>query len=544
MNFVNKSANTRILINTGILYFKLIFTIVVNLYSTRLILNAMGVEDFGIVNLVSGIVAMLSFFQNSMTISTQRFLSVNMGKNDSETQMQIFNTSFVIHVLLGIALVLLLELLSPLIFNSSIQIPVDRLDASQLLYQLTIVGTFLMIVTVPYDATLNAHENMLIYSIACIIESIIRLIGALVIVHYHNDKLVFYGVLLISIRLISMLFKRIYCRMKYNDAQIKISKFNKNCFWEMLSFAGWNAIGGFSVSLRSQGMAIVLNVFQGVCINAAYGIANQLLGQLTNFTATISKAMAPQIMQCKGSGDEKHMISLSIKQCKYSFILLLFFVVPLYSEMPLILRLWLKQIPEHGIVFCRLILLVALVQQLTIGLQTLIQANGNIAFYQTTMSFFIMLNIPLASIVLNYGLSPYFVIYIMIFVEIICLVIRVVFAHRLVNLSYKLTMNTLILPIVIITIASVAITLICFYSHDFFSDYVSLFINLIMSWTLLVMVVFAVMSDNERSLVISFIKKITFRKIGNDKKIMASNSRLKNSQLQTRRFISGRRSTK
>ncbi len=212
----------------------------------------MGVEDFGIVNLVSGIVAMLSFFQNSLTISTQRFLSVNMGKKDNDMQLQIFNTSVVIHLLLGIALVLILESVAPLIFNSSIQIPTDRIAASQLLYQLTILGTFFVIISVPYDATLNAHENMLIYSIASIIESMIRLAGAIILVGYGYDKLVFYGILLITIRLVSMLFKSVYCRIKYSDARINLTKFNSSSLREMLSFAGWNAIGGFSVSLRSQ----------------------------------------------------------------------------------------------------------------------------------------------------------------------------------------------------------------------------------------------------------------------------------------------------
>jgi len=512
MNIVNKSANTRILINTVILYFKLIFTIIVNLYSTRLILNAMGVEDFGIVNLVSGIVAMLSFFQNSLTISTQRFLSVNMGKNDNEMQLQIFNTSFIIHLMLAIVLVIMLESITPIVFNSSIQIPVERLNASQWLYQLTILGTFFVIIAVPYDATLNAHENMLVYSIASIIESVIRLAGAIIIVNYHNDKLIFYGLLLISIRLVSMFFKCIYCNLKYSDAHLKLSKFNLKSLRNMLSFAGWNAIGGFSVSLRSQGMAIVLNIFQGVLINAAYGIANQLLGQLTNFTATISKAMAPQIMQSKGAGEEKHMISLSLKQCKYSFILLLFFAIPLYAEMPLILRLWLKNIPDYGISFCRLILLVSLVQQITIGMQTLIQANGKIALYQTLMSLLIMLNIPLAYIVLKLGFNPNFVIYVMLIVEIICLIARITIANKLVRLSYKLTINTLLKPVTIILISSIVITSLCMYFSQWLNEYLSLIVTLVVSWALLLMAIFANMTPTERLLTKSLVKKTTQKK--------------------------------
>lgn len=468
----------------------------------------MGVEDFGIVNLVSGIVAMLSFFQNSLTISTQRFLSVNMGKKDNEMQLQFFNTSVIIHLLLGIALVLILEFVAPLIFNSSIQIPTERIAASQLLYQLTILGTFFVIISVPYDATLNAHENMLVYSIASIIESTIRLVGAIILVGYGNDKLVFYGILLITIRIVSMLFKSIYCRIKYSDARINLSKFNSNSLREMLSFAGWNAIGGFSVSLRSQGMAVVLNIFQGVLINAAYGIANQLLGQLTNFTATISKAMAPQIMQSKGAGEESHMMSLSLKQCKYSFILLLFFVLPLFAEMPLVLKLWLKQIPDYGISFCRLILLVSLAQQITIGMQTLIQANGKIALYQTLMSFLIMLNIPFAYIILKMGYNPNLVIIAMLFVEIICLVARIVLAHHLVGIPYQFAHKELMKPVLFITAISIGIAILCVYLHPFFSEYLAFVVTLFVSWSLLILGVMVVMSNSERMMVKSITNKL------------------------------------
>lgn len=498
MNIVNKNANARILINTGILYFQLIFTIIVNLYATRLILNAMGVDDFGIVNLVSGIVAMLSFFQNSLTISTQRFLSVNMGKKDEYTQSQIFNTSFLIHILLGIVLVVILESILPLVFNSSIQIPIDRLTASKYLYQLTIFGTFFVIISVPYDATLNAHENMLIFSLASIIESIIRLVGAIILIGYGNDKLVFYGILLITIRFASLLFKSVYCTLHYSDAKIYINRFNWRRMREMLSFAGWNMIGGFSVSLRSQGMAVVLNIFQGVVINAAYGIANQVAGQMSNFTATITKAMAPQIMQSKGSGDVMNMKSLSLKQCKYSFLLLLFFAIPLYVEMPLVLHLWLKEIPDYCVSFCRLILLVSLAQQITIGLQTLIQAHGRIALYQTIMSLLIILNIPFAYIVLKLGFNPNYVIVAMFFAELICLFGRVLLANKLVGLSVKQVQKELFNYIFIYSFASIIIAYICLLLKPMFSEYFAFFLTIVVSWAGLLIVAALFFSEGEK----------------------------------------------
>lgn len=505
-------ANKRIVVNTGILYFKLIFTIIVNLYATRLILNAMGVENFGIVNLISGIVALLSFFQNSLTISTQRFLSVNKGKNDIKKQLRIFNTSILIHFFLGLCVVAILESLTTMIFNSAIQIPVDRISSSQILYQLTILATFFVIITVPYDATLNAHENMLWFSFATIIESIIRLVGAFLMTGYPYDKLVFYGLLIISIRSISMIIKVVYCTRHYNDSKINILLFDKKLLKNMLSFAGWNVIGGFSVSIRSHGMALIFNLFHGVVSNAAYGIANQVFGQLSNFASTISKAMAPQIMQNKGSGNENHMILLSLRQCKYSFILLLFFAVPLFIEMPLILKLWLKQVPENASLFCRLILIVAMIQQVTIGIQTLIQANGKIALYQTIMSVVIFFNVPLAYFSLKIGMPAYSVIVTMIAIELVCMITRLTLANKLVCVSLSLLRRELLSPIFKMFIASSSFVTLLLCAKSNLNSLLDLFVYFFISFIWIIFVAVITLSNEERSSINLFLKK-TYRKI-------------------------------
>lgn len=502
------NSKNRIVVNTAILYFKLIFEIIVNLYSTRLILNAMGVEDFGIVNLISGIVALLSFFQNSLTISTQRFLSVNIGKHDILSQQKIFNTGVFIHLILGVIIVVVLELITPLVFGSYIQIPPVRLLSSQILYQLTIIGTFLVIITVPYDASLNAHENMLMYSIACISESLIRLVGAIIILNYHNDKLIFYGFLLISIRLVSLIIKSSYCSRKYKDAKIKLSLIDFKQLREMLSFAGWNVIGGFSVSLRSQGIAVIFNMFLGVIANAAYGIANQVSGQLNNFAANITKAMAPQIMQSKGQGDYVHMISLSIKQCKFSFMLFMLFAVPLFIEMPMVLKIWLKQIPENAIVFCRLMLIVSMIQQITIGLQTLIQANGRIALYQSMMAFFILLNMPAAYMVLWLEMEPFSVIIALVIVEIVCLIVRVILAHRLVSLSYKMFLSQLLAPLSCVLAVSIIISFLLISNIMVESEYLRLFCNTLISIIVVLSISFVVLSNGEKKYIFNLITTI------------------------------------
>lgn len=500
-------SNKRMAVNTVILYAKLIITIAVNLYSTRLILNAMGVEDFGVVNLISGIVAMLSFVQNSMSVSSQRYMSVNMGKHDDNLMIKVFNSSFVLHLILAVIILVVLECLTPVVFGSSIQIPEQRVAAAQILYQLTIIGTTIVVITVPYDAALNAHENMLLFSIATIIESLIRLVGAFILLVYSNDKLIFYGLLLITIRLVSMLIKWLYCRSHYLETKFSVKHSDKTMMKDMFSFAFWNMFGALALTGRSQGVAIVMNTFLGVLVNAAYGIANQISGQLQTFTATITKAMNPQIMQRAGSGDNGGMISLALKQCKYSSILLSYAIITLLFSMPFILKIWLGDIPEYCIAFCSLILIVSMIQQLSVGLMSAIQATGFIRNYQVVVSITLLLNIPLAYLLLRLGYRAPFVIVGMIAIEIITCAIRVYFAHKLACLSVSDFMKTVVLPIGGLYTITCAILLViktlCFDS----SNLMSFLILSSIAVLVITIMAYMVLTKSEREFIINVIKK-------------------------------------
>lgn len=501
-------------VNTVILYAKLIITIVVNLYSTRLILNAMGVEDYGVVNLISGIVAMLSFVQNSMSVSSQRYMSVNMGKHDESLMVKVFNSSFVLHLILAAIILVVLECLTPLVFGSSIQIPENRVAAAQILYQLTIVGTALVVITVPYDAALNAHENMLVYSIATIVESIIRLAGAFILLVYSNDKLIFYGILLITIRFISMLIKRVYCRRHYKETIFSAKDSDKTMMKDMFSFAFWNMFGALAMTARSQGVAIVMNTFLGVIVNAAFGIANQVSGQLQNFTATISKAMNPQIMQRAGSGDIEGMISLSMKQCKYASFLLAYAIVPLLFSMPFILKIWLKEVPEYSIAFCSLILIVSMIQQTTNGIMSLIQATGIIRNYQVAVSLVMLVNIPLAYVLLRIGVSAPSVIIGMIVIEIITCAVRLFFARKLTNLSIPKFIKEVILPIgEVYVISCVILMLTSKILFNGVSNVTSFFVLSTLAVILLTIASYLALSITERT----FIKNLIYKKIKRNK---------------------------
>lgn len=497
----------RIVFNSIILYIKLVITILVNLIATRLILNAMGVVDYGVVNLISGIVSMLTFVQNSMAISTQRYMSVNIGKGDAELQKKIFNSGLFLHLLLGVVIIMVLEACIPIVFNSDIQIPIDRRVPSMLLYQFTCIGTFLVIICVPIDATLNAHENMLWVSLASILESLLRLGGAYWLLYYQDDKLIFYGILIIVIRFTSLLFKSFYCRKKYEEIRIQKDEISKKLIKAMLSFSVWNMFGALAVTARVQGVAVILNIFNGVIVNTAYGIGQQVSGQMSNFSGTITKSMNPQIMQREGDGNRKAMISLSLKQCFYTSLFVFMFVLPLYVEMKYVLEIWLKKVPEYAIDFCRMLLLVALIGQMSSGLMTAIQAKGKIAAYQITMSILLLLNLPIAYFLQKEGFPPVAVLLAMVFIEIVCLVARIISSNILVGITFKDYFKEVLLKFILVTVPSTLfVVLFRHYISDSWSPIWQLCSSVFITMVLIAVLLYMIFDKREREMVMKFVK--------------------------------------
>lgn len=506
------NSSERIVFNSIVLYAKLILTICVNLIATRLILNAMGVVDYGVVNLISGIVAMLSFVQSSMAVSTQRYMSVNMGKHDVNLQCKIFNNGLLLHFSLAIIILIILESCLPLVFNSDIQIPDERHSASMILYQLTIIGTLLVIIGVPFDATLSAHENMLWVSFASILESIIRLSGAIWLLYYQSDKLVFYGLLVVTIRLASLLFKSIYCRKQYAEIHISKSVISLRLIKEMFSFSFWNMFGAFAMAARSQGMAVILNIFNGVVINTAYGIGMQISGQLANFSGTISRSMSPQIMQREGGGDRVAMISLALKQCRYTTLFLFMFALPLFVEMPYVLLIWLKDVPDYAIVCCRSFILIALVVQMSSGLMTSIQAKGEISLYQVIVSIILLLNIPVSYILQKVGYSPLIVLYSMVAIEIVCLIARILFARKLVGITIKNYIKQVLIRLLIAIAPTIIVVVLCkLYISLYWPPFYQLLMSIMITIIMVGFCAYFSFDKGERELALSFISKITVR---------------------------------
>jgi O-antigen/teichoic acid export membrane protein len=425
----------RVVINTGFLYGKMLITMIISLYSTRLILNALGVEDFGIFNLIGGVIALLSFINAAMSVATQRYLSFYLGAGEVEKLKSVFSSSVILHLVIAFIILLLLELSGILLFKGGLNIPAERIGTAKIVFHFMVVSTFFTINAVPFDASINAHEHFLFDALTGIFESIAKLGIAFILIYTRVDKLILYGLLIAGLTIIIRIIKSIYCFHKFNECRIRIKSFiNYDLFKEMLSFAGWNLFGSLCVVLRNQGLAIVLNIFFGVIVNAAYGIANQVNGQLSAFSQNMLKALNPQIVKSEGGGDRNRMLRLSMLACKLSFFLLAVFAVPLIIEMPFVLKIWLKTVPDNTVVFCQLILILSLLQQLTVGLMVAISSVGKIKAYQIVVGILYTLNIPLAIVLVKFGLPAYSVLIGSIILECIAGVSRIWFAWKIASL--------------------------------------------------------------------------------------------------------------
>src|ERR1017187_1198946 len=289
--------------NTSFLYAEMAITVFISLYTTRLILSALGTKDFGTFNVVGGAIAMLTFLNNAMAAASQRFISHAQGKGDIEKQKSIFTVSILLHFLIGIALILVLESSTYFLFRRILNIDPHRLFAAKLIYQFMIASIFFTIISVPYNAVINAHENMLLVAILGVIEAMLKLSIGLYLLKTDFDKLITYGLLMALLSILLLTIRRIYCHRKYEEVHIKIKLyFDKILFREMANFAGWNLLGTSAGVIAGNGAPIMLNHFFGTALNAANGISNQLNGQLLAFSNTMLQALNPFITKSEGSG--------------------------------------------------------------------------------------------------------------------------------------------------------------------------------------------------------------------------------------------------
>jgi Na+-driven multidrug efflux pump len=442
-------AANRVAKNTGILYAKMAITVFISLYATRLILDALGAEDFGIFNIVGGAISMLGFLNASMAGASQRFMSFAQGAGDTEKQKNIFNASILLHFLIAFIVFIVLEIAGYFFFNGILNIPEPRLFVAKTVYQLMILSTLFSIISVPYDAVINAHENMFLYAIVGIIEAILKLSIALYITTTTNDKLLVYGILMAILPIALLIIQRVYCIRKYDECEINIPKYyKKDIFKEMTSFGGWSLFESATSMVTMQGVSIILNSFFGVIINAAQGVANQISGQLMAFSNTMLKALNPMIVKSEGANNRNQMLNASIIGNKLSFFLFTFFSIPAIIEMEYILNIWLKNVPDYAIIFCQLNLFRMCISQLTITFGTSISSIGNIREFTVVRSLVYFTLLPASYFMYANGFQPIAVYLNLIAMVIMLLCVNVYYMQKLCGFRVRNFISQIFIPCV------------------------------------------------------------------------------------------------
>ncbi|MEP3207762.1 MAG: oligosaccharide flippase family protein [Maribacter sp.] len=425
-------ASQRIIFNTGITYLRFIITIFLAFYTTRITLQVLGVKDFGLFNVIAGIVAMVTFLNTALAQATQRFLSFHIGSKDIEEVKKVFANSIIIHAALAFVLLIGLELAGVYYVNNILNVDPERLFAANLLLQFSIIATLLTIISVPYDALLFAHENMLFIAILNLFDAVVKLSIALGLLYFQNlsfDKLITYGFLLMASSLTNRIILQIYVRKKYRATNVAnvFKEFNKEKIKEQASFASWNLLNVLGYIARNSGLALVLNAFLGTRINASYAIGAQISNQARFFSNTLFQAVNPQIIKNEGGNNRKSMVRLGLLGSRYGALLISLCAIPIIFHIDILLKFWLKEIPEYTSMIAIIMLITVILNQLTSGLETIVYAIGKIKTYSIVLSSIKIMAVP-AAIVILYLDTPNAVFYVfcsLVVIEVLTLLFRI-----------------------------------------------------------------------------------------------------------------------
>lgn len=459
--------NKRIAKNTMMLYFRMFLIMGITLYTSRIILQTLGISDFGIYNVVGGVVAMFGFLNNAMSMGTQRFLNYEMGKKDLRGLKNTFAMSVNIHVIIAIIILIFAETLGLWFLNAKLNIPTDRMGAANWVYQFSIFSFVITVIQVPYNSAIIAHERMNIYAYISIVEVILKLLVVYLLVFFSIDKLKLYAVLTFTVSFIVALLYRIYCIMKFEECHFSLF-WDKKLFINMMGFSGWNLFGQIAQISTTQGVYMVLNIFHGVVVNAAVGITNQVNGSITSFVSNFQTAFRPQIIKLYASNEKEKMSNLVFRSSKFSFFSLYLISIPIIFNIEFILKIWLGNYPAYSPIFCELLIIYSYLEAIGMPLVIAIIASGQNRNYQIAISIVIFLNIILSYLFLKFGLRLEIVFYVKIFLSFFVLSTRMYFSKKQSDISLKKFSLKVLSPVSFIFIISyplIRIVKIYFYSR-------------------------------------------------------------------------------
>lgn len=473
-----KADNARLAKNTMFLYFRMIFIMAVTLYTSRVVLRVLGVEDFGIFNVVAGVVAMFGFLNSSMSATTQRFISYSLGKGDANLN-KVFSTCVLTHALIALGVLVLVESVGLWFLYNKMIIPEVRMDAAFWVFQFSALSTVVTVMSIPFNADIIAHEKMSAFAYISIVEVCLKLLIVFLLDVGNIDKLVLYAFLLLLVQCGIFLTYMGYCLRHFKESRFRFV-YEKKLFSEVFSFAGWNLWGYLASILYTQGLNILLNVFFGPVVNAARGLANQVDGAIRLFASNFQMAINPQIVKTYAAKDLESMHKLVFRSSKFSFFLLLALSLPVMIEAPVILRLWLSTVLDWTASFLRLMLVVVIVDSVANPLMTSAAATGRIKLYQSVLGGIQLLIVPVAYVVLRMGGEPNSVFVVHICICLIAFAVRLFIVRGMVGLSIKKYLMEVCVKSGVVTVVATVLPLTLYFSmnNSLLSAIVVVFVSL------------------------------------------------------------------
>jgi len=455
----NSANNKRIAKNTILLYFRMLLTMAVTLYTSMVVLKTLGVDDFGIYNIVGGVVVLFSFLNNAMSTATQRFLNFEMGKGAEGNVNRMFSMSMTAHLSIALIVVILAETIGLWFLNTQLNIPADRMNAANWVYQFTILTFCIQIIRVPYNASIIAYEKMSFYAYIGIIEVVLKLLIVFLLLFFGWDKLKLYAVLTFGVAFVVLILYKLYCNKAFATCRYNFF-WDKALYKKLMSFSGWSLFGSVANVGAQQGLNILLNIFFGVAINAAMGIANQVSSAVFGFVSNFQTAFNPQIVKSYAMNDRTYFMNLIFQSSKFSYYLLLLLSIPLLISTDFILQVWLTNVPEYTASFCRLIILFLLIDAISAPLWMSVQATGEIRNYQILIGSLILLNFPLAYLALKLGYPPESVLIVRVLINLLNYAVRIFYLRTKINLPSGKYIREVILVVSLVTLLALPLPLL------------------------------------------------------------------------------------
>ena len=498
-------SSKRLAKNTLILYGRMLLILLISLYTSRVVLNVLGVDDFGVYEVVGGVVAMFSILSSSLSTAISRFITFSLGKNDLEESKKIYSTSVIIQVLLAIAIAILIEIIGVWYLYHKMNLPEGRIDAAFWVLQCSIATFGLGLINVPFEAEVVAHEDMRTYALFSILDAVLLLLIVLLLPLFKVDKLIVYGVLMMLACILMRFLYVFYCKRHYQECHFT-PKLDKRLLKEVGAFTGWHLMGESAWIINNQGVTLLVNFFFGVAMNTARGIATRMFGLVNKFSLNFMTALSPQITKTYAEGDLKAMHSLIFRGTKLSYYLMLLMAIPILAETPIILQIWLKNVPDYAVLFTRLSVISALIIVLGTPLVKAQLATGNLKKYQIIISSCTIGVFPLTWVAYKLGMPAEWSYHVFNLVYFIVLFVRIYLVKDLIDLPWKKFLTDVYLRVFVVSLVAAVLPFVLVWLQP--ASIWRLIEILVVSTLSVCATVYAIgLNKEERGFVLGYVKR-------------------------------------